>query len=113
MLKYLLHRAGFHDGAIAQHDRLLGDGPDEGEVVGDEEHGQVAFALEPELLAKMYEPREIVSPTQAQKVLKSGYEVVKDLVTQSDPQLRLVPLDHKGEAVTPIQFIPTQEPGLI
>jgi len=52
MLKYLLHRAGFHDGAIAQHDRVLGDGPDEGEVVGDEEHGQVAFALEP---AKLFD----------------------------------------------------------
>ena len=72
------------------------------------------FTLEPELMAKLYEPREIVSPTQAEKVLKKdGYAAVKDLVTQSDAQLCLVPLDHKGEAVTPIQFIPTQEPGLI
>ena len=62
---------------------------------------------------KMYEPREIVSPTQAEKILKGDYITVKDLVTQSDPQLRLVPLDHKGDAVKPIQFIPTQEPGLI
>ena len=62
---------------------------------------------------KIYEPREIISPTSAQKVLRDGYGALKDLVTQSDPQLRLVPLDHKGEAVTPIQFIPTQEPGLI
>jgi hypothetical protein len=66
--------------------------------------------VEPE---KIYEPREIISPTQAQKILKDGYGAVKDLVTQSEPQLRLVPLDHKGEAVAPIQFIPTQEPGLI
>jgi hypothetical protein len=64
-------------------------------------------------MAKLYEPREIVSPTQAEKILKKDYTTVKDLVTQSDPQLRLVPLDHKGEEVKPIQFIPTQEPGLI
>ena len=64
---------------------------------------------------KIYEPREIVSPTQAQKILKAEYKAIEEqgLVTQSEPQLRLVPLDHKGEAVTPIQFIPTQEPGLI
>ena len=62
---------------------------------------------------KIYEPREIVSPTQAEKILKGDYAALKDLVTQSDPQLRLVPLDHKGAAVTPIQFAPTQEPGLI
>jgi hypothetical protein len=73
----------------------------------------LTMTLEPEVLDTLYEPREFVSPTQAQKILKDGYAVVKDLVTQSDPQLRLVPLDHKGEAVTPIQFIPTQEPGLI
>jgi hypothetical protein len=70
----------------------------------------MSVLIEPE---KMYEPREIISPTTAEKVLKKDYAVLKDLVTQSDPQLRLVPLDHKGEAVTPIQFIPTQEPGLI
>ena len=64
---------------------------------------------------KIYEPREIVSPTQAQKILKAEYKAIEEqgLVTQSEPQLRLVPLDHKGEAVTPVQFIPTQEPGLI
>jgi hypothetical protein len=65
---------------------------------------------------KFYEPREIVSPTQAQKILKSDvYDalVEQGLVTQSEPQLRLVPLDHKGEAVTPLQFTPTQEPGLV
>jgi Protein of unknown function (DUF2800) len=73
----------------------------------------LTMTLEPAVMDKLYEPREIVSPTTAQKILKTGYEVVKDLVTQSDPQLRLVPLGHKGEAVTPIQFIPTQEPGLI
>jgi hypothetical protein len=73
----------------------------------------LTMTLEPLVMEKLYEPREIVSPTIAQKILKTGYEVVKDLVTQSDPQLRLVPFDHKGEAITPIQFIPTQEPGLI
>ncbi len=62
---------------------------------------------------KIFEPCEIISPTTADKLLKESYGAIKDLVTQSDPQLRLVPLDHKGEAVKPIQFIPTQEPGLI
>ena len=62
---------------------------------------------------KIYEPREIICPTQAQKILKDDYKALEDLVTQSEPQLRLVPLDHKGEAVTPIQFTPAQEPGLI
>jgi hypothetical protein len=73
----------------------------------------LTYTLDPKVLESLYEPREFVSPTQAQKILKDGYEAVKDLVTQSEPQLRLVPLDHKGEAVAPIQFIPTQEPGLI
>ena len=66
--------------------------------------------MEPE---KIYEPREIVSPTQAERLLKKDYASIEGLVTQSDPQLRLVPLDHKGDEVKPIQFIPTQEPGLI
>jgi len=64
---------------------------------------------------KIYEPREIVSPTQAQKILKGDYRALEEegLVTQSEPQLRLVPLEHKGEPVAPIQFIPTAEPGLV
>jgi hypothetical protein len=70
----------------------------------------MSMILPPE---KMYEPREIISPTTAEKILKKDYEVLSGLVTQSEPQLRLVPLDHKGEAITPIQFIPTEEPGLI
>jgi len=73
----------------------------------------LSMTVTPEVMDKLYEPREFVSPTTAEKILKKDYTVLKDLVTQSEPQLRLVPLDHKGEAVTPIQFIPTQEPGLI
>jgi hypothetical protein len=78
----------------------------------DKAKAEVALSMlaEPE---KIYEPRELISPTTAQKVLKGGYEAVKGLVTQSEPQLRLVPLDHKGEAVTPVQFLPTAEPGLV
>ena len=72
-----------------------------------------AFGLQNALFVIGTNFLEIVSPTTAEKILKKDYAVLKDLVTQSDPQLRLVPLDHKGEAVTPIQFIPTQEPGLI
>lgn len=73
----------------------------------------LALTMFPHEMEKLYEPREIVSPTQAEKILGKSYGAVKDLVTQSEPQLRLVPLDHKGEAVTPIQFTPTEEPGLI
>jgi hypothetical protein len=73
----------------------------------------LTYTLDPQVLERLYEPREFVSPTQAEKILKDGYGAIKDLVTQSEPQLRLVPLDHKGEAVTPVQFLPTQEPGLI
>ena len=65
---------------------------------------------------KFYEPREIVSPTRAEKILKRDvYAALEEagLVTQSEPQLRLVPLDHPAEAVTPVQFLPTPEPGLI
>src|ERR1700677_1016697 len=64
---------------------------------------------------RAYEPREIVSPTQAEKLLKGDYTALEEegLVTQSDAQLRLVPLSHKGKAVEPIQFLPTQEPGLV
>jgi hypothetical protein len=70
----------------------------------------LSMLVEPE---KIYEPREIISPTTAEKILKKGYAALEELVTQSDPQLRLVPLDHKGAAVTLIQFSPTAEPGLI
>lgn len=79
--------------------------------------GAVAAALEltlsPEQMEALYEPREFKSPAQVEKVLRGDYEVVKGLVTQSEPQLRLVPLEAKGEAVSPIQFSPTAEPGLI
>lgn len=62
---------------------------------------------------KVFQPRDIISPTTADKLLKDSYACIEDMVTQSDPQLRLVPLDHKGDEVKPVQFIPTQEPGLI
>lgn len=57
---------------------------------------------------KIYE-REIISPTRAEKLLKKRYAAVSGFVTQSEPQLRLVPLDHKGEAVMPVTFKPVEE----
>jgi len=57
----------------------------------------LGLVLPPE---KMYEPRELISPTQAEVLLKKKYASVTGFVTQSDPQLRLVPLDHKGDAVS-------------
>jgi Protein of unknown function (DUF2800) len=67
--------------------------------------------LEVALGEKAFMPREIISPTQAEKLLKKGYEPLKEFVIQSDPQLRLVPLDHKGEEVTLPQFQPVPEEG--
>jgi hypothetical protein len=70
------------------------------------------LTVPPDVMEKLYEPRSFVSPTQAQKVLKDGYKAVEDLVTQADASLHLVPLDHKGEAVQPVQFAPAEAPNL-
>lgn len=53
----------------------------------------------------MYAPRKLVSPTQAEAALKKAlapalYAQIAPFVTQSDPQLRLVPEAAKGDAVT-------------
>src|ERR1700731_4646291 len=58
---------------------------------------------------KVFRPREVISPTEAEKLLKKGYAPLADLVTQAPAQLRLVPLDHKGEAVQPLKFEPVKE----
>lgn len=73
-----------------------------------------ARAMESVLGDKAY-VREPISPTQAEKLLKKkAYEPLKPLVTQSDPELRLVPLDHPGDEVKPLEFKPvTEEPSLI
>jgi Protein of unknown function (DUF2800) len=72
-------------------------------------------ALDALLEDAAYEPREIISPTQAEKLLKRArFEPLAALVTQTDPQLRLVPLSHKGEAVKLPEFKPvTDEESLI
>jgi hypothetical protein len=59
--------------------------------------------------ADAYEPSEIISPTQAEKLLKKRYALIKDYVTQSDAQLQLVPLSHKGEAVKIQGFEPVKD----
>jgi hypothetical protein len=57
-----------------------------------------------------YEPRTIISPTEAERLLKkTRYEPLAKYVTQSDPQLRLVPLAHKGEAVKIQGFDPVKD----
>lgn len=68
-----------------------------------------ALIMEPVLGEKAYEPRTPISPTQAEKLLKKGYEPLKALVTQSDAELRLVPLDHKGDEVKMPEFKPVVE----
>jgi hypothetical protein len=59
---------------------------------------------------KVFKEPEIISPTEAEKLLKKSYAPLADLVTQSPAQLRLVPIDHKGEAVQPLKFEPVKEP---
>lgn len=54
---------------------------------------------------KMYQPRKLVSPTQAEAALKAAnapalYEQLKPYVTQAEPSLKLVPESAKGEAVS-------------
>jgi hypothetical protein len=66
----------------------------------------LSLLLPPE---KVFQAPEVISPTQAEKLLKKGYAPLADLVTQTPAQLRLVPLDHPGEAVTPLQFKPVPE----
>jgi hypothetical protein len=56
-----------------------------------------------------YEPRAIISPTEAERILKKGYAPLAKLVIQTDPQLRLVPLAHKGEAVKIQGFDPVKD----
>jgi hypothetical protein len=60
---------------------------------------------------KAFAPREIISPTQAERLLKKGYAPLKDLVSQSEPQVRLVPTDHKGDEVVMPEFKPVPEEG--
>lgn len=60
---------------------------------------------------KAFVPRQIISPTQAEKLLKKGYEPLKKLVTQSDPELRLAPLSDQAEEVKMPEFKPVSEEG--
>jgi hypothetical protein len=61
---------------------------------------------------RLYEPREIISPTAAEKLLKkAAYEPLKQLVTQDPPALTLVHVTDKRDAVEPLKFgtVPPQE----
>lgn len=50
--------------------------------------------------AQLYEPREIVSPTTVERLLKTNYDAVRRFVSQNEGSLSIVPETHKGEAVT-------------
>jgi hypothetical protein len=67
----------------------------------------LSLVLPPE---KVFKPAEIISPTEAEKLLKKGYAPLADLVTQTPAQLRLVPNDHKGDAVQPLKFDVVKDP---
>lgn len=75
----------------------------------DEQRAQdtLQMLLPPE---KVFRPAKVISPTEAEKLLKKGYAPLADLVTQAPAQLRLVPIAHKGDAVTPLKFEPVKEP---
>lgn len=64
------------------------------------------FALQQTKLQteEMYEPRKIISPTEAEKKLKAGYEVLKANVTQSPGAYQLAPESDKRPEVTVAQF---------
>lgn len=55
----------------------------------------------PELLGdRAYQPRELITPTESEKLLKAGYEKVMAYVGQNPGALHLVANDEKGEPVT-------------
>ena len=58
---------------------------------------------------KAFEPRTVISPTEAERLLKKEYKSLEKFVTQTDPQLRLVPLAHKSEAVKIQSFDPVKD----
>jgi hypothetical protein len=62
-----------------------------------------------ELGDRMYEPRELISPAVAQKLLKKRYDDVKGLVTQSEGSLHLTTTDDKRDEYV----IPTFEESLV
>ena len=77
------------------------------------ESSTLATSLALLLGERAYEPRSIISPTQAEKLLKKeGFKPLAKYVTQTDPQLRLVTLDAKGEAVK-IKGFDTVEESLV
>jgi hypothetical protein len=62
-------------------------------------------ALEGELGAHAFAPREIISPTEAEKLLKKkGYEPLKKLVTQAEGSLTLAPVTDTRDAVKLPEF---------
>jgi hypothetical protein len=59
---------------------------------------------------KAYEPREIISPTAAEKLLKKGgYEPLKPLVDQSEGAYTLAPLADRRDAVEVQAFKPVEK----
>ena len=59
---------------------------------------------------KMYEPREIISPAQAEKLLRQGYKPLASLVTQSEGNYALAPADDPRAEVKLSQFTPVPDP---
>lgn len=93
---------------VADHKLVYGNrGPRRWIDKGKAETG-LRFVLDEE---KIFQPRELISPTQAEDLLKKSYKALEPLVTQSDPTLRLVHNSHKGTPVEVPKFgvIPPQE----
>lgn len=59
---------------------------------------------------KIYEPRELISPTEAEKLLKKNYASVAKYVTQADGSLSLAPVDDPRTEIViePVKFSPVQ-----
>jgi hypothetical protein len=58
---------------------------------------------------KVYQPREVISPTEAEKLLKKDYASVARYVTQSDGSLSLAPVDDERPEIEVPKFEPPTE----
>jgi hypothetical protein len=64
---------------------------------------------------KVFKPREVISPTEAEKLLKKDYVSVAPYVSQNDGSLSLAPVDDGRDEVIikPVEFAPVKTDPLI